>query len=103
GCRGRIDREVGEGRAGDRHHAGEGRDHPDHQLAHRAAESRFVHIPTLEAAPATRGPGAVPMSPGPVHPVERREWDLNPRCHKDTTVFETVRFGRSRIPPAAIT
>lgn len=35
-----------------------------------------------------------PLS-GPV----RREWDLNPRCPKDTTVFETVRFGRSRIPP----
>ena len=29
----------------------------------------------------------------------RREWDLNPRCPLDTTVFETVRFGRSRIPP----
>ncbi len=35
-------------------------------------------------------------------PDLRREWDLNPRCPKDTTVFETVRFGRSRIPPAAI-
>src|SRR4051794_3891792 len=23
----------------------------------------------------------------------RRGWDLNPRCPKDTTVFETVRFG----------
>src|SRR5437660_8288117 len=30
---------------------------------------------------------------------QRREWDSNPRCHEDTTVFETVRFGRSRIPP----
>src|SRR5580700_1920911 len=29
----------------------------------------------------------------------RREWDLNPRWAKPTTVFETVRFGRSRIPP----
>src|SRR3954451_24422827 len=32
----------------------------------------------------------------------RRGWDLNPRCPKDTTVFETVRFGRSRTPPRAI-
>src|SRR6266571_259494 len=31
----------------------------------------------------------------------RREWDSNPRCLEDTTVFETVRFGRSRIPPPA--
>src|SRR5580693_8071448 len=30
----------------------------------------------------------------------RREWDLNPRWAGPTTVFETVRFGRSRIPPS---
>src|SRR5271168_3881850 len=31
--------------------------------------------------------------------VERREWDSNPRYPEGTTVFETVRFGHSRIPP----
>ena len=34
-------------------------------------------------------------------PDQRREWDLNPRWAGPTTVFETVRFGRSRIPPTA--
>ena len=29
----------------------------------------------------------------------RREWDSNPRWAGPTTVFETVRFGHSRIPP----
>jgi hypothetical protein len=39
---------------------------------------------------------------GPSRPLAlRREWDLNPRWAVPTTVFETVRFGRSRIPPAA--
>src|SRR5436305_13318842 len=32
--------------------------------------------------------------------IERREWDSNPRWAGPTTVFETVRFGRSRIPPS---
>jgi hypothetical protein len=31
--------------------------------------------------------------------VERREWDSNPRYAGRTTVFETARFGHSRIPP----
>ena len=31
--------------------------------------------------------------------LRRREWDSNPRYPGGTTVFETVRFGHSRIPP----
>ena len=38
--------------------------------------------------------------PNAVEACWRREWDSNPRYPGGTTVFETVRFGHSRIPPA---
>ena len=50
----------------------------------------------------TTNPGHVAIRSGPPNGIQgswRREWDSNPRYAGRTTVFETARFGRSRIPP----
>src|SRR6516225_7690758 len=48
-----------------------------------------------------RGIGAIVVPRHQKKPTKRREWDSNLRYPEGTTVFETVRFGHSRIPPAA--
>src|SRR6185437_6822651 len=55
--------------------------------------------PEGDATTAGHGPTVVKKASLP-GTSRRRRWDLNPRYPGGTTVFETVRFGRSRTPPS---